>query len=128
MKCFTISSNCLDKFNIWSVEFFNLLKKQEYDEILKLSVKEIKQKIKDLNLSKEELENIKENVYNKGILREKGLRGFSLDLLKESKESEIYKNYVFLIGGLRIYLKQLKENLKKEKELIKKSENFIKRF
>lgn len=105
MKCFTISSNCLDKFNIWSVEFFGLLKKEEYENILKLSVKEVKQKIKDLNLSRTELEDIRTNVYYKE--NKTGLRGFDLKLLTKSKESEIYKNYVFLLGGLRIYLKKL---------------------
>ncbi len=126
MKCFTINSSCLEKFNIWSAEFYTLLKKEEYEDILKLSVSKIKQKIKDLNLSREELEQIKKQVYKSNFRG--GSMGYELDLLRKGNEKNLYRNYVFLLGGLRIYLKDLKENIKKEKEFIKRREDFIKRF
>lgn len=116
MKCFTINKSWLEKFNIWSAEFYSLLDKEEYEEILNLSVKEIKKEINNLNLSKEELFNMRENLRNEKDI----FRWLVFPLINEK---DIYRNYVLIIAGIRLY----KNILEKEKEnlLNKINENNI---
>jgi len=119
MKCFTINSSWLRKFNIWSAEFYTLLEKEEYQEILNFSVEEIKEKVKSLNLSKEELKIIRE------VLRKKYKNlydWFDLNLLEKK---EIYRNYVFLLGGIRLYKNILQEEQETLKEKIKFNDNLF---
>ncbi len=58
MKCMTINSSWLIEFGTFGAEFFTLLKKEEYEEIIKLSNGKIKKRIKNINLSNQDVINL----------------------------------------------------------------------
>lgn len=148
MKCFIINSSWLNSFNIWSAEFFTLLEKKEYEEILKLSYEEIINKVKILDLTNKEVLNLELVLgqFLKKLLRQRlnifqGVntpqknQGFWSENKKDFTEKEKEQNKIYLNSKARINKeeKNIKQNyvfllasLKIAQENLKKNEISLK--
>ncbi len=151
MKIKIINSSWLKAFGTFGAEFFNLLKTEDYEEILTLSDEEIRKRIKDINLSNQDVITLyhtikteyKAHSFNLGIytkvnpiLRhkptEKEIEEDKEHLLKQAKIKifgNFKKGYVLLLYALRFSTKKIKdeqkalrEKMKHNKELLVKAE------
>ncbi len=111
MQQLTINSKWLNSFNIWSAEFFNLLDKAEYEKILNTSKEDLKARLRKIDLTQEEFKKIQEKLK----LIHNSFGWFNLNFLKD--DDNIYRNYVFIVSGLKLhkaYLEGKEEEFKKE--------------
>ena len=140
MKYFSINSIWLKEFNTWSAEFFTLLEKKEYEEILKLSSDEIKDKIISIGLLNKDVESINKFMFvkfkrwafnlnlftthidrykNKDKITLKSSESINRFLDKKAnirhgenwENSQLKQQYVYLIYALREMQKDIKEEL-----------------
>lgn len=151
MKCMTINSSWLRGFGTFGAEFFMLLKKEEYEEILKLSNTEIIKRIKNINLSNQDVINLERIIateFNRNFFylqlftgtRPSLIRGSPTIEQKEAEKTHLSKtakipqdktninlknNYVLLLYALRISKKKIKDEQKILKEKIKHNKDLL---
>lgn len=147
----TINSSWLSEFGTFGADFFTLLKKEDYEEILTLTDGQIRKRIKNINLSNQDVINLeriiatefKRNYFylqiftatkNKIIFlkkdslekREKQEKRRLERRARLSKDNvNLKKGYVLLLYALRISKKKIKDEQKELREKMKHNKELL---
>lgn len=142
MKIIIINSSWLREFGTFGADFFNLLKKEDYEEILTLTDGEIQKRIKNINLSNQDVITLyhaikvefKGHCFNLGIyegvnpplrrnnVTTKEREADKKHLTKQAKIKDscnLKKGYVLLLYALRFSIKKIKDEHKELREKMK---------